>query len=157
MTDAWFQAELRALDDASLVVALVERVRPRYRAGGLDSLHPPERALLAVFELDNEVCNGGFEQWLFHTAGDLAGATPACLLEIGAPEAAAVVRRVLAEFGEEGPAVDYWRREDQLFGLPASAGVAFRQCDQEFAKLESPMLQRLYAFARSHLPEIEPR
>lgn len=148
-------ADLQTFDDASLVVALVEeRIRPRYEALGLRMLNHTERVLLAVFDLENEVCNGGFGQWLFSVEGGLLVITPDCLQAIGAEDLAAVARRVLAEFGEEGPAADYWQREHQLFAMPETAERVFQEADREFAGLEQDMLDRLYAFARSHLAEV---
>jgi hypothetical protein len=148
-------ADLQTFDDASLVVALVEeRVRPRYNANGLLILNHTERVLLAVFDLENEVCNGGFGQWLFHVAGDLLVITPVCLQDIGASDVAAIVRRVLAEFGEEGPAADYWQREQQTIAMPETTERVFQESDREFAGLEQGMLDRLYAFARAHLSEV---
>lgn len=146
--------ELRTWDGASLVVALVEqRVSPRYKDNGLAGLNQAERVLLSIFDLDNEVCNGGFSQWLFHVTGDLGAVTPACLQEIGADDVAAVVQRVLAEFGEAGPLGEYWQREQQIFGLPESADQVFHDADREFNRLEQGMLRRLYEFARTHIAE----
>ncbi len=146
--------ELRTWDGASLVVALVEqRVSPRYKANGLAGLNHAERVLLSIFDLDNEVCNGGFSQWLFHVAGDLLAVTPACLKEIGADDAAVVVQRVLGEFGEESPSTDYWQREQQIFALAESADRVFHEADRAFNGLEQGVLQRLYEFARAHLAE----
>ncbi|HVC92086.1 MAG TPA: DUF4375 domain-containing protein [Pirellulales bacterium] len=146
--------ELRAWDGASLVVALVQqRVSPRYTAHGLAGLNQAERILLNIFDLDNEVFNGGFSQWLFHVAGDLLTVTPACLREIGAEDVAALVQRVLAEFGEQRPFTDYYQREQQFLALPESADHIFREADRAFNGLEKGMLRRLYEFARAHLAD----
>jgi hypothetical protein len=148
-------ADLQAFDDASFVVAMVEeRVRPRYNANGLLLLNHTERVLLAVFDLDNEVCNGGFGQWLFHVPSDLLAITSVCLQDIGAGNVDAIVRRVLAEFGDEGPAADYWEREQQIFAMPERAEQVFQESDREFAEAEQGMLRHLYAFARWHLSEV---
>ena len=147
-------SELANWDDASLVVGLVDRIRPRYDENGLGALNNAERVLLAVFDLDNEVCNGGFGQWMDHVPGDLASATPACLEEIGDSEVAELARRVLAEFGDVGPSPEYWERMDQIASLPDSADETIRQCDVAFGNLEQAMHKRLCVYARSHLTEI---
>lgn len=146
--------ELRTFDGPSLVVTLVEqRVSPRYRANGVAGLNPAERVLLSVFELDNEVCNGGLGQWLFNIAGDVLTVTPVCLREIGADDVAALVERVLTQFGEQGPVTHDRQREQQLFAMPESANRAFHEADLAFNGLEQDMLQRLYEFARTHLTD----
>ena len=146
--------ELRTFDGPSLVATLVEqRISPRYQASGLAELNPAERVLLSVFEMDNEVCNGGFGQWLFHVAGDLLRITPICLREIASEYVAALVEHVLKQFGEQGPATDYSEREEQLFAMPESASRALHDADLAFNGLEQGLLQRLYEFARTHLAD----
>jgi hypothetical protein len=147
-------SELAGRDDASLVVALVDRIRPRYEEHGLASLNTPERVVLAVYEFDNEACNGGFGQWVMHVAGDLASTAPACLETNGDMEVAALTRHVLAKFGEDGPSADYWTRMDQIEALAGFADETIQQCDAAFVALEEPMHKRLCIYARSHLTEI---
>lgn len=155
MTHPASNRELLTWDGASLVVALVEqRIRPRYSSSGVASLNQVERVLLIVFEMDNEICNGGFNQWLFHVPGDMIAMTPACLRDIGAEVVASLVLRVLAEFGEAGPSADYWIREQQIFAMPESANQIFREADRAFQGLEQDMLRRLYQFARANLAEV---
>lgn len=154
MTASPSNSELANWDDASLVVALVDRIRPRYDEHGLQALNDADRVLLAIFDLDNEVCNGGFGQWLSHVAGDLALTTPACLRQIGDAEVTRLVRRVLDEFGNEGPSADYWERHDQISSLPESADDTIRQCDEAFRDVEEAMHKRLCSYARSHLADI---
>jgi hypothetical protein len=148
-------SELAGWDNASVVVALVDRIRPRYEEHGLDFLNTPERVVLAIYELDNETCNGGFGQWMMHVPGDLASATPACLETIGDLEVAALTRQVLAEFGDDGPSTDYWMRMDQIDALDATADETIERCDTAFVALEEPMYKRLCIYARSHLTEIQ--
>jgi hypothetical protein len=147
-------SDLAVYDDASLVTALVDRIRPRYEEHGLGSLNTPERILLAVFDFDNETCNGGFAQWVMHVAGDLASATPACLEAIGELEVAALTRQVLAGFGNDGPSRDYWMRMDQIEALDDTADETIQRCDTAFVALKKPMFKRLCIYARSHLTEI---
>ena len=147
-------SELGAWDDASLVVALFDRIWPRYEQHGLESLNEHERVVLAVYCLDNEACNGGFGQWLDHVAGDLASATPACLEAIGDPKVAELARRVLAQFGDEGPSPDYWERMDQIESLSGKGDETIGRCDVEFGDLEKAMHERLCTYARTHLTEI---
>jgi hypothetical protein len=149
MAHAHSNEELQTWDGASLIVALVEqRVRPRYNTNGMAGLNQTERVLLSVFEFDNEVCNGGFGQWMSHVAGDLISITPACLCDIGAEDVTVLVQRVLAEFGAASPSVDYWEREQQIFSLPESANQIFLEADMAFNGLEQGMLSRFYGFAR---------
>ncbi len=145
--------ELEDYGDADLVVDLVDRIRPRYDEGGLEALNEPERIILAVYDLYSYVCNGGFGMWIFDIGGDLAHGTPSYLETIGDPKVARLVRRILAEFGDDG-LLDYSLRMEQFDALEGALDETIMQCDVAFRDLDESMHQLLCRFARSHLTEI---
>lgn len=67
-------------------------------------LSKQERVILAVWQLEAEVNNGGFDQYFRNSAGEHAPCAIEALEEIGAPNCAAIVRRavrlVLGEVGD---------------------------------------------------------
>jgi hypothetical protein len=149
------EREFDHLDDASLVASLVEQcIRPVYKRAGGPALNRRQRLLLALFDFDNEVFNGGFEQWLLHVPGELVTMTPRCLSEIGADEMAALVDVALKAFRGEGPDVAEEQCHEQLLNLPKERRELIAGCDRRFGELEGAMITQLYSFARSHLTEL---
>jgi hypothetical protein len=146
-------AELEDWDDASLVVDLVDRIRPRYDEGGLEALNEPERIILAVYDLYSYVCNGGFGKWIYDIGGDLAPGTATYLEAIGDPKVAGLVGQILAEFGDEG-LLDYSLRMDQFSAVEDTLDETIVRCDVAFRDLDESMHKLLCIFARSHITEI---
>lgn len=93
-------------------------------------LSKQERVILAVWQLEAEVNNGGFDQYFRNSAGEHAPCAIEALEEIGAPNCAAIVRRavrlVLGEVGD-------WQKARGAF-LAASPDVegTLEALDQEF-------------------------
>jgi len=99
------------------VVATYTPAWDKYLAKGLQALTETERTLLAVWVVDAEVNNGGFDQYFFNSSGDLAPETPSALERIGAPRAAALLRRAIERFPDAQPASTQTARHDQLEAL----------------------------------------
>ncbi|MEQ9488551.1 MAG: DUF4375 domain-containing protein, partial [Alphaproteobacteria bacterium] len=54
----------------SLVRACWKRLESRWRDIGFDGLDPVEREAIALYWLEAEVMNGGFEQYFSNSSGD---------------------------------------------------------------------------------------
>lgn len=108
-----------------------ERARELEDEQGFASLPVRDRVLIAIWCLESEVNNGGFDQFYFNSAGDYAHVVPEMLKAIEAHRMAAIVERANAQFGEGGPPLDRDERQDALEQL-TKAGVSFEQFDKEF-------------------------
>lgn len=97
-----------------------------------DALSPSDKILIAVWGLEADVNNGGFDQYYFNGAGDQAFFAPHALEQIGALNTAAIVREANDKFGPNGPARDRTKRQEQLERLTASDEDLFDPLDRRF-------------------------
>jgi hypothetical protein len=141
--------ELATWDPASRLVALVERTRPRYERHGLESLNGAERTLLALFDFDSEICNGGFGQWLFNTQTDLIAITPECLERIGEEHMLPLVRSVLNELQLGALMLDSGKWLDYLQEQPEEFWHMVTDVDKSYVPFERRMLERLWSYAEA--------
>jgi hypothetical protein len=139
--------ELAGWDAASRLVALIDRIRPRYQRDGLASLKGAERTLLALFDFDNEVCNGGFGQWLYQSPLDLIATSPECLERIGETEVLRLVRSILGELGSDVLRLDSHEWEQHLHRMSKAFWERINAYDRAFGPLEHGLIQRLWSYA----------
>ncbi len=113
-------AVLAGVEDALNVVmekAYVMRKdgRPKYCP---NNLSPEQRNYLIVFNVDKQVCNGGFRQYFANTAGRHANEAPGALEAVGSPKAAELMRQAIEIVGSENLKDDrlYSRLDDDEVG-----------------------------------------
>ncbi|MEQ8460301.1 MAG: DMP19 family protein [Sandaracinaceae bacterium] len=103
-----------------------------HEGAAFDALSRRDKILIAIWGLEAEVNNGGFDQYYFNGAGDLAFFAPQALEQIGARNMAAIVREANERFGVNGPARDRETRQEQLTRLTASNEDLFDSLDRRF-------------------------
>jgi hypothetical protein len=81
----------------------VQSALERYDAVGFDDLNEEEKVLVTVWAIEGEVNNGGFDQFFFNSAGDVAFYGPRALEAIGANKMAIIAEQANSIFGEGGP------------------------------------------------------
>jgi hypothetical protein len=82
-------------DRADLPGMVFRRLLPRHAVHGLAALSRAEQVLWLVFELCREVSDGGVDQLLADGAGERVALAPAALRELGQPDLAGALERVL--------------------------------------------------------------
>ena len=132
-----------------------ERISAREREVGRAALFHAERVFLAIWELEAEVNNGGFDQWLRNPASDHAEEAVAGLREIGAARAAAVCDRVFALLPGGRPGTDRDARQQQLEEADAALDAdeledTLGDLEEEFREVEDDLRTRLCAYMRAH-------
>jgi hypothetical protein len=140
---------MATMDPASQLVALVERVQTRYERSGLASLNDAERTLLVLYILDNEVCNGGFGQWLFHAPRDLIAISAECLQRIGEAQVLQLVRSILDELSPEALQLDWEGWQDYLEQMPEAFWQRIGGHDLACGSLERGMIERLWSYTET--------
>lgn len=124
-----------------------ERACSKPHEGALfDALPQLDQILIAIWGLEAEVNNGGFDQYYFNDAGDQAFFAADALEEIGARSMAAIVREANQKFGVDGPARDRTRRQEQLKRLTASEEDLFDPLDRRFYDYPDDIASLLTAF-----------
>jgi Domain of unknown function (DUF4375) len=91
----------------------------------------PQEVVALIGALEDEVNNGGFDQFFYNSPGDNTMETIQALEAVGALTTADIVRRAAAKFPGGTPPKDRFARQDVLLeNFPDAA--AFRELDEEF-------------------------
>ena len=112
----------RAFDDAC----------SRYDGENFASLSERDQVLVAIWGVEAEVNNGGFDQYYFNGAGDQALYVPTALRGIGAHRMAEIVERANALFEKGGPPASRPQRQAALFQITAADEAAWDALDRAF-------------------------
>jgi hypothetical protein len=108
----------------------------------------PDRVVELVRVLDAEVCNGGFNQYFFGSAGDRAEATLEALTAIGALGSMAILASACSLFPGGFPAADQAERRRQLDAIDpdselfAAQDAQFQECGEDLAALAKAYRRR---------------
>nr|WP_315494720.1 DMP19 family protein [uncultured Rhodoferax sp.] len=130
---------------------VLERIDPwidKYIAAGPSALDALEAVGVGVWMLETEVNNGGFYQYYFNSAGNLALQTVETLKAIGASNTASLLSAANAEFPGALPPVDRTERQEALDQIREAA--RFASLEEEFYRDEERLLARLASYLRLH-------
>lgn len=126
--------EIAAGEARARLWEVMEKVLARADSGGVEQLSRQEKTVAAIWLLEADVSNGGFDQYFFNGSGDLAAVAPEALREIGAVDAAAIVEEAVSVFGDEGPAVDQTERQQQMVRLDPETKKVWAALDTRFVR-----------------------
>ena len=112
----------------------------------MDALDPHQRILYVTQTLEQEVNNGGFSQYFYNSAGDLANELIAAFTAIGAYKTAAICQKALSAF-RDGVPTDRAERQALLERLHSDK--LWEKCDDAFYEYEDDLesLNRAYILA----------
>ena len=127
--------------DNDFAIAMSNLVYAREATVGFSVLTAPEKVVFCLDKLEQEVNNGGFQQYFSNSSGDHAAETPAALRTLGAPQVASIVEKALKLFPDHQDALAeldeaflaypeplaqleraYVRKHQELFLVPRGAG-----------------------------------
>ena len=106
----------------------------QYIKEGFSSLSEQEQMLVAIWGLEGDVNNGGFDQYYFNSYGNYADRVIGYLKSIGAPNMARIVERANERFGPTGPPADRFERQEAMDQLPGRDDDLWGDLDAEFWK-----------------------
>ena len=112
--------------------AAADRAFRMYETAGFRGLAADEQILVAIWGLEADVNNGGFEQFYFNSSGDLAAHAASALRTIGAVRMASIVEAASGRFGPAGPSGDRAVRQGQLRRLVGASDDLFEDLDRKF-------------------------
>ncbi len=154
---------LRALTNNELVPAVYAHVLHQVLPDLADevaivgALPKAIRAIYVTTLLDNEVLNGGFQQFFWNSSGEFALMALEALELLGASEHAAVLRSAIATFESERPVFERYRALNTVDAFSelvkhSSLGTL----DEQYYDLGCDALTKIQAsFIRSHIAEFE--
>ena len=133
-------------DPVDLIGELAAYIAEKCQYGeDLSVLSAPERLFYTTQILEEEVNNGGFDQFFFNSSGNLANEVVHAFTEIGAVKTADICRKAFSVYGEEVPA-DRDERQDILELLNEEQEEILERCADVFFDYEENLNELNYAF-----------
>lgn len=137
------------MDSFDYVMEYLDPFLNKYLSMGKRSLGDEERELLAVWRLDSEVNNGGFDQFYWNSSGDLAKEAVEGLTTIGAEERAAIVEAANSQFPSQRPSEDREERQKQLNSIQSSSGSKLGSLDTEYYTSKEDIIKLFAEYLRN--------
>ena len=128
------------------VMEYVDKATDKYISRGSSVLDHNELVLLSVWLLEAEVNNGGFNQYYWNSAGELATETVKSLNEIGAIETASIVEAANSNFPNSFPPKDREERQNLLEELENSGSLKLDSLDNEFYEYPCDLTELMYQY-----------
>jgi hypothetical protein len=136
------------------LIALSENPEARFWRLAYSALTPAEQVFRAVWEVESEINNGGFNQYFFNSSGALVPYGASALRAIGADAMASILERAIEAVG---PGID-WEDDDKrrahICDLTGDVVEALEGLDQEFYAYPDNLTGLLYEYTRKHADEI---
>ena len=148
-------ASSAGMDANAWLIDLSERSATRFFATPFAQLTAPEQVFVAVWTLEADVNNGGFDQYYLNSSGDYAWHAPAALRAIGAEKTASIAEEANAPFGPDGPPPDRDARLAAIDKLPEQVDELWNDCDQAFYAYPDDLTALLSAYVQTHKSEIQ--
>ena len=142
------------MDENAWLIDLSDRVVPRSWEEPFAELSEPERVFVAIWTLEADVNNGGFDQYYVNSRGDHGWFAPAALRAIGAETMAGIVERANAPFGPEGPPASREERHARLDAIEEEAADEWSRLDEAFYDYPDDLTGLLYEYVQAHKDEI---
>ncbi|WP_445370097.1 DMP19 family protein (plasmid) [Methylomonas sp. HW2-6] len=140
------QEALNHVSDNDFAIAMSNLVYAREATIGFDALTDPERVVFCLDKLEQEINNGGFEQYFHNLSGNIAAATPSALRAMGASQVASIVEKALELFPNSQPPTDQAQREKQMESWGPEQEDILENLDKAFLAYPEPLakLERGY-------------
>ena len=135
------------MDDFEYVLEVIDPWINKYHEHGYEALSPEEMVGVGVWLLEAEVNNGGFDQYYFNSAGELAIPTVTALRTIGAERTACLLAAANSEFPNSLPPVDRTMRQKKLDEIREV--VRFYVLEEEFYQAHEDLTALLAVHLRS--------
>jgi hypothetical protein len=112
----------------------------------IEKLSHAERVFYVVYQLEGEVNNGGFSQYLFNSSGNFANEIVEALREIGANKTADICDKALSALGGKIPE-DWELRQEKLESMITDeVDTILSKCDNEFYSYPDNLEELNYKF-----------
>ena len=118
----------------------------RLKKVGFDALTEEEKTLAAVWGIEAEVDNGGFEHFFSSPAGDLAFYAPQALRNLGALDLAELATKANAVFEPDGPPRDRATRRNLVDAFSDEDRQTLEPLDDLFLESEDDTSELIEAY-----------
>jgi hypothetical protein len=134
---------------------LVTSLQPYRWLVPFDQLSPAKRVLFAIWELEQEVYNGGFKQYFQNSSGDRVPVICEILRIVGADRVALVLERAIALAGPNIPWGDIAKRYPLLNHLPEDIKDKLFDLNKELYKELDDLNASLFRYLSKHRDELD--
>lgn len=118
---------------------------------GFGNLTNTEKVVFCIENLENEVNNGGFNQFFFNSSGDYWRKTQEALQTIGALKTHDIFTNALSVFPNSTPSIDWGVRQNEVINLTVEKNAFLNDLDRQFYKYEDNIGELLLDYVGSHL------
>jgi len=119
-----------------------------------DELSEPKRVFRAIWELEAQVNNGGFDQYFWNTSAWTVPSILDALQAIGATATEAIVNDAMAAVGRNLPWQDDEARRAKLAALPATVRQELDDLNQAFFRYPNDLTTLLYRYVCKYRDQI---
>ena len=124
------------VDDLNLAYSIGFQLMEKAEKYGIDSLSEKEKYFYAIYELDNEINNGGYLQYFDNSSGDLAYLILDALRSIGSNKALKITEEALDIYGR-APSKDKEDRMKEIARITKNyEDNLWEKCDSRFYDIE---------------------
>ena len=134
-------------DTTDFLIAMNERLNARSAYGEhLERLSAEEQVFYICNLLEEEVNNGGFDQFLYNSSGDYAHRVEECLRIIGANKTADICHTAFAAFGK--PIPQNRNKREKFLDKMESDEISdiLSDCDDQFYESPDPLEDLCYQY-----------
>lgn len=133
-------------DLESYLMSRSEAVYDRFFADGYDSLNAEDKVFVAIWSLDGQVNNGGFDQYFFNETGELWKETLWALEAIGSEHITGLFKQAIAVFPGSGPALDDEERREQVLAFGERESEILAELDSSYYQTSEYLMGLLHAY-----------
>lgn len=119
----------------TILGAIDYRIGQKIEKQGEASLTETEKKFHAVYWLQGDVNNDGFDGYFFNTAGNDAETALVGLRDIGAFKAIELLEQAMAIFPGGKPPADRFKRQEVMDKITSQSESVWEKCGNEFCKL----------------------
>ena len=132
------------------LIDLSESERTDFGRFDFEAQSEEQKVFSAIWALESQVNNGGFEQYFASWDGDTAMFAPTALRAIGANKCAAVVENTLRTISRGDLPADQAKRQEIDESLSDEVREKLKEIDAEFFAYPDNLSDLLFAFVKSY-------
>lgn len=136
-------------DDIDFILDELDPYFEKYFAIGKSGLEKEVQELIAVWFLDSEVNNGGFNQFYWNSAGEFALEALEGLETIGADKRASILEAANSEFPNGKPSENREKRQQELELIEQSFASKLDGLDSEYYACKEDVVDLLAQYLQN--------
>lgn len=135
-------------DSERYLFSIVDEIQRKEGQYGFNGLDQKEQVFIAVWSLEAEVNNGGFDQYFDNSAGDTWPAAVIALQKIGATRTAGLLQAAAEVFGPGGPSAERDVRQREVASLSKPSRERLGALDRQFFEYKESLSELLATFMK---------